>query len=167
MEKIWNQIFYVELRVSPDEHPVLLTEALKNPKVNREKMAQIMFEAFNVPAMYIEIQGKLSLYSSGRSTGIVVESGDGVTQTSPIYDGYFLPHASSKVYIAGRDLTNFLAKLLFERFYKFNSSAELEIVRDIKEKLCFVALDYEHALNKSYTSSEFEKNYEMPDGKKI
>jgi actin, other eukaryote len=167
MEKIWNHTFYVELRVSPDEHPVLLTEAPHNPKVNREKMTQIMFETFNVPAMYVAIQAVLSLYSAGRTTGIVVDSGDGVTHTAPIYEGFSIPHAVSKVAIAGRDLTTFLAKLLLERSYKFTSSAELEIVRDIKEKLCFVALDYEEALKKSYSSSEFEKNYEMPDGKII
>ena len=167
MEKIWNHTFYVELRISPDEHPVLLTEAPHNPKVNREKMTQIMFETFNVPAMYVAIQAVLSLYSAGRTTGIVVDSGDGVTHTAPIYEGFSIPHAVSKVAIAGRDLTTFLAKLLLERSYKFTSSAELEIVRDIKEKLCFVALDYEEALKKSYSSSEFEKNYEMPDGKII
>jgi actin, other eukaryote len=132
MEKIWNHTFYVELRVSPDEHRVLLTEAPHNPKVNREKMTQIMFETFNVPAMYIAIQAVLSLYSAGRTTGIVVDSGDGVTHTTPVYEGFSLPYAVSKVAIAGRDLTTFLAKLLLERSYKFTSSAELEIVRDIK-----------------------------------
>ena len=167
MEKIWNHTFYVELRVSPDEHPVLLTEAPLNPKVNREKMTQIMFETFNVPAMYVAIQAVLSLYSAGRTTGIVCDSGDGVTHTAPIYEGFSIPHAVAKIQIAGRDLTQFMGKLLLERQYNLTSSAEMEIVRDIKEKLCFVALDYEEALKKSYNSSEYEKNYEMPDGKII
>ena len=167
MEKIWNHTFYVELRVSPDEHPVLLTEAPLNPKVNREKMTQVMFETFNVPCMYVAIQAVLSLYSAGRTTGIVCDSGDGVTHTVPIYEGFSILHAVNKVPIAGRDLTHFLAKLLTERGYKFSSSAELEIVRDIKEKLAFVALDYESALKESHASSTYEKNYEMPDGKVI
>jgi actin-related protein len=167
MEKIWHHTFYVELRVSPDEHPVLLTEAPLNPKVNREKMTQIMFETFNVPCMYIAVQAVLSLYSAGRTTGIVCDAGDGVTHTVPIYEGFSIPHAVAKIPIAGRDLSQFMAKLLTERGYKFTSTAELEIVRDIKEKLCFVALDYATALKDSYASTQYEKTYEMPDGKVI
>jgi actin len=167
MEKIWNHTFYVELRVSPDEHPVLLTEAPLNPKVNREKMTTAMFETFNVPCMYVAIQAVLSLYSAGRTTGIVCDSGDGVTHTVPIYEGFSILHAVNKVPIAGRDLTQFMSKLLTERGIKLSSSAELEIVRDIKEKLAFVALDYDAALKESYNSTTYEKNYEMPDGKVI
>merc|ERR1712096_210795 len=125
-------------------------------------MAQYMFETANVPAFYIAIQAVLSLYASGRTTGLVLDCGDGVSHTVPIYEGFCLPHAVGRMNLAGRDLTHYMQRILTERGHSFTTSAEREIVRNIKETLCYVAQDFENEIKLAEMSSDVLKNYELP-----
>jgi len=166
MERIWSYIYSKEqLHSVPDEHPVLLTEAPLNPRSNREKSAEIFFETFNVPALYISIQAVLSLYATGRTTGVVLDSGDGVTHAVPIYEGFALPMSIIRSDIAGRDVTRYLKLLLRKEGLIFNTTSEFEVVKNIKEKLCYLTGSPQKILEDTNTPSELEKaSYTLPDG---
>ena len=152
-----------KLRVKPEENAVFLTGAPLNPEGQRERMAQIMFEKFNVPALYVATPGILSIYGSGRTNGIVLDSGDGVTQVVPVCNS--LPQAIEKIDLAGRDVTEHLARrILVEQGVNFAGASEMERLRDIKEKLCYVALDFDEENPNSVNSRTITDSYELPDG---
>ncbi|XP_019254293.1 PREDICTED: actin-like isoform X3 [Nicotiana attenuata] len=170
MEKMLHHTFYNELVVAPEEHPVLLTEAPFNPKRKIEKMTQIMFEEFNVPGFQpcVAIQSVLSLFVSGRTTGIVLNSGTSVSHSVPIYEGHALPHAILRLCLGGRDLTNYLKDIVMnlkEGCYLSRIAFALEIIRHMKERIAYVALDFEQEIEKAKNfSKSVEKGYELPDG---
>lgn len=167
MEKLWHHTLFSELRVSPEEHPIMLTETSLNPKPNRERVAQIMFETFNVPYLYLHLQAVLALLASGRTTGIVLDSGENITNIVPTFESYAIPHATIKIPLGGRDLTNYMKKILKERGIVFNNQNESHIVQDIKETMTYVVADFHSGLKESAESNLCEMNYEMPDGRKI
>ncbi|KAJ8025418.1 Alpha-centractin [Holothuria leucospilota] len=165
MERIWHFIYSKDqLQTFSEEHPVLLTEAPLNPRKNRERAAEVFFETFNVPALFISMQAILSLYATGRTTGVVLDSGDGVTHSVPIYEGFALPHSIMRVDLAGRDVTRYLQMLLRKEGFNFHTTAEREIVKTIKEvslKACFLSINPQ----KEESSSQAEKSvFTLPDG---
>mmetsp|Transcript_15696 Transcript_15696/g.26968 ORF Transcript_15696/g.26968 Transcript_15696/m.26968 type:complete len:376 (+) Transcript_15696:54-1181(+) len=169
MERVWAHAFS-ELKAQSKEHPLLLTEAPLNPRRNREKAAEILFETFNVPALFISVQAILSLYASGRTTGMVLDCGDGTCSATPVYEGFALPHAIERIDIGGRDVTRQLQRLLRRSGHPFRTTAEFECVRRVKESLCYVALDVskaESGLSDIADNDNGVQSYRLPDGREL
>lgn len=164
MERVWSYIYSKDqLSTFSEEHPVLLTEAPLNPRRNREKSAEFFFETFNVPALFLSMQAVLSLYATGRTTGVVLDSGDGVTHAVPIYEGFAMPHSIIRVDVAGRDVTRYLRLLLRKEGVNLRTSAELEIVKAIKERACYLS---PNPLKEETLETE-RAQYTLPDGTQL
>ncbi|XP_072369060.1 actin-1-like [Scyliorhinus torazame] len=165
MEMIWRYIYGFELRVKSKERPVLLTAAPLTSFFNRERMAEIMFEGFSVPAMFLAIPATLALYTSGRTRGVVLDSGYGITDAVPIYEGYYLPDAVQRLNLAGSDITEALWRLMLTNGHTFSEKMEIEIVQEIKEKLSYISLDPKQESKKP--AEELQHEYQLPDGTRI
>jgi len=167
MRHVWSHTFYDKLKIDPKQCKILLTEPPMNPKQNREMMIKEMFETYGFEGVYIAVQAVLTLYAQGLLTGVVIDSGDGVTHIVPVYEGFALPHLTRRLDIAGRDITRYLIKLLLLRGYAFNASADFETVRMIKEKLCYVAHDIDLENHLALETTVLVEQYTLPDGKVI
>lgn len=164
---VWNYTFDEKLKIDPAGRKILLTEPPMNPKRNREEMCRIMFEEYGFDGVYVAIQAVLTLYAQGLQTGVVVDSGDGVTHVVPVYEGFAMPHLTKRLDVAGRDVTRYLIKLLLLRGYAFNRTADFETVRKLKEKVCFTS--YDLALDKKLAeeTTTLVESYTLPDGRVI
>jgi len=167
-EKFMEQIMFKYLRTEPEDHYFLLTEPPMNPPENREYLAEIMFESFNVPGIFIAVQAVLALAASwihrdagDRSlTGTVIDSGDGVTHVIPVADGYVIGSCIKHIPIAGRDITHFIASLLKERETGIPPEQSMEVAKAIKEKFCYVCPDIAKEYRKYESDVEkWVKNY--------
>ncbi len=168
MQDLWAYAISNVLHVQPEEYNAILTEPPMNPKVNKEKMAQIFFEKFDVPALYIGVQPVLALFASGRGAGLMVVSGEGSTYTVAVHEGQIIPQATNRIKLGGTDLTRCLAKIVSERGWNFFTRPEMDILRNVKEKLCFVALDFNAAMKQCVPGSpQLDESYELPDGQKM
>lgn len=164
VEKVLHHTFYNKLRVSPNEvKGVIISQSPRIAKEHTEKLVSILFETFEVKNLYFANTGPMSMYSAGRTTGLVVDSGYDATHTIPVFEGFELPHAIEKMVIAGNTVTNYAQKLLLEDGHQFTSTAELEIVNDIKEKFGYVAQNYKDEKEEAGKSSTLDRPYTLPD----
>ena len=159
IEQLWRHVFFNELHIEPQDFCLLFGEKPLIPLQNREKMIQVMFETFNAGAFYLCNQEVLSLFSSGRTTGIVLDAGEGTHRIVPIYEGYTIPHAVIESELSGIMLTDYMRKLLVE---KNPEAAELPVncIRHLKEKLCYIPLDFQAEMQ----GAEQRASTKMPNG---
>jgi actin-related protein 2 len=167
MQHLWDFTFHEKLRVDTSGRKILLTEPPMNPLKNRERMCEVMFERYNFGGVYVAIQAVLALYAQGLSSGVVVDSGDGVTHIVPVYESTVLNHLTRRLDVAGRDVTRNLIALLLRRGYALNRTADFETVRQIKEKLCYVSYDLNLDQRLSEDTTVLVESYTLPDGRVI
>uniref|UniRef100_A0A7E4V5I4 Actin-related protein 2 n=1 Tax=Panagrellus redivivus TaxID=6233 RepID=A0A7E4V5I4_PANRE len=164
MRHVWDYTFGPsKLDIDPKDCKVLLTEAPLNPRQNREKLFECMFEEYGFHSVYVAIQAVLTLYAQGLLTGVVVDSGDGVTHFCPVYEGFAMNHLIKRLDIAGRNITQRLIKLLFNRGYAFNQSADFQTVQKIKEKLCYVAYDIDSETELANSTTTLLTHFRVDD----
>jgi len=164
MVHLWNYTFFDKLKINPRDHKIMLTEAPLNPKENRRKTIQNMFEKYGFAGAHMSIQAMLVLYAQGLLTGVVVDSGDGVTHVVPVFEGFVPQHLIRRLDVAGRHITHYLIKLLLLRGYSFNRSADFATVQQIKEKLCYIALDLRAARALAQETTVLMEKFSLPDG---
>lgn len=164
-DKLWDYVFRQKMGLPEDKSDkmLLVTEAALNPQKNREQMAEALFEKHNFGACLFETQALLSLMAEGLSTGLVFDSGDGVSHVIPVKDGFIERHAIQRLNLAGRHITKYLVKLMTLRGYAFNSSADFETVREIKEAKCFVSYDPVKDRKLANETTLLDQEYRLPD----
>ena len=170
MALLWDYVLTQKLGLVKNDlkdRKLLLTEAPENPTANKIKMAQILFDKIGIGFFNIEPQAKMTLYCEGEETGVVLDSGDGVTHVIPVFANYLLHHQIKRLDIAGRHITDYLIRLLQIKGYAFNSTADFEIVRELKEKYCFVSCDIKSDRELDKETTYYNSYTKLPDGRKI
>ena len=137
------------------EHPVLITDPLLNPQENRKNIAKILFDNYKIEQLFFASQPILSLFSTSSTSGAVLESGDGVTQSCIIYEGYSIPGSNRRINLGGREVTEYLQYLLNRKGYDLKNSDGFQITKKIKEELCETYADEGKSIE--------NVNYTLPD----
>jgi len=166
LESLWDHTFRNVLGVEQEELPILICDPLplgQSSYPARQWMTEVMFEKFKVKSLAIFNTSVLSLFSTGRTRGLVVESGEGITQAVPVFEGYAIPHAIFKMEVAGFDITQKVMKMM-EKEKGADHAGNMHVMQALKEKTCSVALDYNSATKGRDGTDEESKSFELPDG---
>ncbi|KAH9589105.1 Actin family [Trypanosoma melophagium] len=161
---LWDHAFHDLLQINTEEHPLLLSEVPLFSSKHRCQLYEVMFEKYTFPSIQSALQGTLSLFSNGLQTGVAVESGEGISHCTPIFEGYALPKANRRVDLGGRNITEFLVRLMQRRGYSFNQSSDFETVRRMKESFCYAAVNNELEKRLALETTVLEQNFILPDG---
>ncbi|XP_071785297.1 uncharacterized protein [Asterias amurensis] len=163
LEAIWEYAFSSLMDVSTQDHPVIISEYASTSKKQREKYLEIFFERLQVPCLCLANQGALALHAQGNTSGIVLTSGGGLTEVTPVLDGCTLQYAVTTLEVAGRHVTNHLGHLLqSKRGYTMTSTAQLETLKTIKETMAYVSMDIDRETENVKDKDPLE--YKLPDG---
>ncbi|KRX02013.1 hypothetical protein PPERSA_07658 [Pseudocohnilembus persalinus] len=161
MKELWKYSLDSALQVNEIANQnLLIIDQPHNDKDYKHRLANILFEDLKVSSVLFMNSATLSLFSTGQTTGLVVEAGHAITSVVPIFEGFPLPHAITRSTIAGEQITNHLSQILKKQGYELPN----DIINDIKEKKCMIAKNYQLEVNNSNTFDTEEKMYELPDG---
>ncbi len=170
LELLWNYAITKKIGLKENdlkEHYCMITEAPMNPFANKVLMAEILTEKLGFGGFNIEPQAKLTIIYEGKDSGLVLDSGDGVTHCIPVVSNTIEHHNIVRLNIAGRHITDYLIRLLQVKGYAFNSSADFEIVREIKEKFCLVSPNIEEDRRLERETAFYNSFYKLSSGKTI
>jgi len=163
MRDIWEHLIKDQLQLDPSTINVLITDPVLNSRENKQRISQIFFESIGVSSLGIMSSPVLSLFSTGKTRGIVIDIGDGSTSIVPIFEGFALPHATKRIPLSGVDITNYLLQNLSMHL----KPEQFTVARGIKEEMLVVPQDYEKTMNGKDLITDEESCYELPSGEII
>uniref|UniRef100_A0A8C4R127 Uncharacterized protein n=1 Tax=Eptatretus burgeri TaxID=7764 RepID=A0A8C4R127_EPTBU len=164
LEVLWHHVFYKQLKMAPEDQAVFVTDSPFDPTTCREKVCELLFEQFGVPALFVGHAPTLALYASGCISGLVLELGHGGSRVTAVHEGWTLARPGIRVDTGGYDLTAYMATLLSAAGNHFGAHL-WHVVRNIKEQCCYVALDAKAETARRKADLLIE--YKLPDGKVI
>lgn len=163
MVLLWNHALRTKLGLNPAETRLSISETPGLGEAPRAKIFEILFEKFNLPAIQTAPAGVLALYSAGTQTGLAVDCGESTIHCTPVFEGMGMRKASRRIELGGRNVTEYLLRLLQRRGYDFNRSADFETVKGIKEMFCYAAAEPLKERKLAAETTVLQRSMTLPD----